>query len=434
MKVVHIAYSFGRESAASRLILGLGSQGVEVSAIAEHGRGVNFELYSLRRSLWRKGIRKFFPALENVLGNMLEKVFFRSYPSRDTSLPWSPGVSKVSLTSRQLEDIRCDIAHIHWISNGFPGLKSLHRLNVPIVWTFHDVWPITAGCHCDLGCKKWLSGCLACPQLGNPALGIDWAHRIFLRKLKRIAKIKNLEIIAPSAWLGDMVEKSPMFAGRKVHVIHNCIDLKAFKPWEKLKARELLGLDPTKKIVIFGASGGHLVAYKGFDLLVDALNLFYARLRREGKNASAYQLLVFGSSQAVEVNLPFDLVSVGVIDDDVHMRALYSAADVLVAPSRQDNFPNILVEAMACGLPVVAFSIGGITEIVEHRRNGYLAKPFSVEDLCEGIGYIIDDLDRSDSLRQSARAWAEKNVSYSSVCEKHEAVYRSVIEKGRRTS
>jgi glycosyltransferase involved in cell wall biosynthesis len=127
--------------------------------------------------------------------------------------------------------------------------------------------------------------------------------------------------------------------------------------------------------------------------------------------------------------LPFAVDYLGWIDDDLHLRLVYNAADLLVGPSLQDNFPNVFVEAMACGLPAVGFDVGGIPEIVKHGERGYIAKARDTVDLCDGIQYVLQDIDASDRMSKNARAWAEAHVSQESVARMHMAVYRDAVDR-----
>src|SRR5690606_25458245 len=135
----------------------------------------------------------------------------------------------------------------------------------------HDVWVLTGACHCNLGCDGWLSGCKQCPQLGAGPMGIDLAHQLWMRKRRAYRAIDGLALVTPSRWLGDMARRSPMFVGRRVEVIPNCIDLNVFRPADKGLARQELGLPQNKKVVLFGAVNATSSSYKGYSLLVRAL-------------------------------------------------------------------------------------------------------------------------------------------------------------------
>ena len=202
-----------------------------------------------------------------------------------------------------------------------------------------------------------------------------------------------------------------------VSVIHNPIDTEKWKPIDRAFARDLLGLPQEAILLLFGAAGGGQDPRKGFDLLRDAL----ARLT---KNFSGLELLVFG--QGPPKNPPdhgFPVHYAGHLHDDLSLRVMYSAADAFVLPSRQDNLPNTGVEAMACGTPIIAFETCGLSDLVQHKETGWLARPFDTEDLAAGIRWVLSNAERHCDMRDLSRRTAVAKFSYPIISKKYKELY-----------
>ena len=230
-----------------------------------------------------------------------------------------------------------------------------------------------------------------------------------------------MHIISPSTWLADCVRESALMRDWPVTVVPNPIDADRWKPIEQALARSLLGLPADVPLLLFGAMGGGRDSRKGFDLLLEAL----AHLRADREDL---QLVVFGQlAPRQPADLGFPIHYTGHLHDDLSLRALYSAADLLVIPSRQDNLPNTGVEAHACGTPVVAFNAGGLPDIVEHQRTGYLAHAFDTEDLAEGIRWVLV---KGQRLRDKSRQRAVQRFAYPAIAQQYRSVY-DVATRGR---
>jgi glycosyltransferase involved in cell wall biosynthesis len=230
-----------------------------------------------------------------------------------------------------------------------------------------------------------------------------------------------MHIVAPSHWLADCVRESLLMRDWPVTVIPNAIDTERWQPIVQKQARELLHLPPNVPLLLFGAIGGIQDSRKGFDLLQAAL--FNLRCQ-----IPELELLVFGQlSPLKHLDLGFPINYSGHLHDDVSLRLLYSAADVMVIPSRQDNLPNTGLEALACGTPVVAFNTGGLPDIVEHQKTGYLAKAFDTEDLALGIQWVLSGPDHCAKLSSNARKDAVSRFSYPIVAKAYMVLYKQIL-------
>lgn len=280
--------------------------------------------------------------------------------------PMAPGM--VSYTPEE-------ILHAHWIADGFVSLDRLRRVRNPLVVTLHDMWHFTGGCHYDAGCGGYRDGCGSCPML--PENRHELARRGFRAK-QRLASTKHPVVTSPSKWLADLARSSAIFSGMDVRVIPNVLDLDVFRPRSQAEARQVLGLPMEKKIIAFGALST-ADPRKGWRHLQAALG-------RLGADRSDLLALVMGhSAPAGADSLGMEVRWTGGLTSEQTIASNLAAADVFVAPSEQENYPNTIAEALSCGIPCVGFRIGGIPEMIEDGRTGALADPFSPESLAEAL-------------------------------------------------
>ena len=342
------------------------------------------------------------------------------YPKRsgaEWSNNWFPNdIGKV------FEFDRYDLLHLHWIGGGFLPMQTLAKVDLPIVWTLHDMWSFTGGCHYSGDCTRFDDACGNCPQLGSRTANALSARN--LRAKRRAYDKKKMHIVSPSNWLAAQARKSVLFCQLEVSVIPNGIDLTIFRPIDRTMARNLLGLPQDAQIVLFGAFGAGRDDRKGFPLLCSAI----AELARGGARMDNMLLVVFGSSEPRDPpQLGIPVRFLGKLSDDASLACLYSSADVMVLPSRQENLSLTVMEAMACGTPAVAFDIGGNSDLVDHLETGYLAKPFEPGDLAAGISWVLGDAARLTNLSEAARRKCERKYDLDVVCGQYEDVYRRAV-------
>jgi glycosyltransferase involved in cell wall biosynthesis len=335
------------------------------------------------------------------------------------SVQWLPD----RLLSR-IGSLSPDIVHLHWINAGFVRIETLAKLNRPLVWTLHDMWPFTGGCHYSGECDRYTKSCGACPQLQSERER-DLSRWVWRRKLDAWRDI-DLTVVSPSRWLADLAARSSLFSNTRIEIIPNGLDLQRYKPIDKKLAKQLLGLSPEKKALLFGAVGATGDRRKGFHLLQPALQ----KLAGLETWRDRLESVVFGSSTPADPpDFGFTTRYLGRLDDDISLALLYAAADVFVAPSIQDNLPNTVMEALACGTPCVAFNIGGMAELIDHRENGYLAEPFESEDFCRGIRWVLEKTHSTDRLARRAREKAEREFSLESWSRNYSILYESLLDR-----
>ncbi|BAZ44425.1 group 1 glycosyl transferase [Chondrocystis sp. NIES-4102] len=321
--------------------------------------------------------------------------------------------------TKQIEQLNPDLINLHWVCGGFVPIEALAKFKVPIVWTLHDMWAFTGGCHYSGNCDRYQQFCGCCPQLGSNHR-FDLSAWNWQRKAKAWKDL-NLTIVTPSNWLAQCAKNSSLFEDLPVKVIGYGIDPQLYQPHPTHLARKILNLPQDKKIILFGALNSTQDLRKGFSLLVKALQ----NLRQLQSNQEV-ELVIFGASEpANPVDFGYKTRYLGKLNDDITLSLVYAAADVFVAPSTQDNLPNTVLEALFCGTPCVAFNIGGMSDLIEHQQTGYLAKPLIPEDLAQGIGWVLLDEERSQQLRVNSRLKAIAQFSLKQQTQR----YLEVFEK-----
>jgi glycosyltransferase involved in cell wall biosynthesis len=319
--------------------------------------------------------------------------FAIAFPWLRRRIPFFPAYLPGNFIQR-VEKIKPDLIHLNWITGGFVRLESLAELDVPLVWTLHDMWAFTGGCHYAEECTRYTIACGACPILKSRNEH-DLSRWIFGRKMDTFSKMKDLTIIAPSHWLAACVRKSMLLGRFRVEVIPNSLDTGIFYPEDKASSRAHFGFAADRKIILFGALDATKNRLKGFTELSEALLHI--------PNKKDFELAVFGSAKQETTSLPgYSARYFGHITDDGELRKLYSGADVMLVPSIQEVFGQTATEAMACGTPVVSFGATGLLDIVRHKVNGYLAEPFNPKDLAAGIIWCLEDMDRNRQLSSTA--------------------------------
>ena len=319
-----------------------------------------------------------------------------------------------------LKKLDYDILHLHWINLRFFNIKKLRKINKPIVWTLHDSWAFTGVCHFFYNCDNYKDSCGKCPFLNsdNPN---DISHSIWLKKEKAYQSL-NLHIVTPSKWLESCVKNSSLLKKFDVSVIPNCLDTDIYKPLSKPEACDYWKLDPTKKKILFGAMNAIKDKNKGFDYLLAAISFL-----EKYTACNSLELVIFGSDKPMqEIKTLIPIHYLGCLLDEMEIVTAYNASDVMVVPSLSEVFGQTASESMACGIPVVAFNCSGIKEVVDHKITGYLADPYSAENLAEGIIWCLEN-NKNNTLSINARKKVLENYSMSKVGELYRDLYMKLI-------
>ncbi|WP_454966424.1 glycosyltransferase family 4 protein [Capnocytophaga leadbetteri] len=393
MKILHVNTTDiegGAARAAYRLHKALLKNGVESQMLVQKKISDDYTIQTVAKTK----IGKFL----NFLRPYIDSLPLRKYKNR-TKTPFSPAWVPFSKVVDRINEINPDIVHLHWICGGMIRIEDLSKIKQPIVWTMHDMWAFTGGEHIDEGQGHYLEECGNSKVL-NSHKEIDLSRIGWIRKNKTYQKLRNLIVISPSKWMYQEALKSSLLKKKTHYLFPNVLNTKIFKPLEKDKARELWNISQDKKIILFGSVKASSDPNKGYSFLREALAL----LKTENT-----EIIIFGCSNPKEEELiQYKINYVGHLYDDISLISLYSCADVMIVPSKQESFGQTASEAMACGTPVVAFDTTGLRDIIDHKINGYLAEPFNSEDLKNGIEWLLNN-ENYEILSKNAR---EKVVSH----------------------
>lgn len=403
--------SGGAAIAAYRLLRGLQQNGVQAQMLIQSKKNDDYSVIG-PETKWQK--------LFGMLKPTLDSIPVRFYKKRKKVI-FSPAIIPDNI-SKKVKNINPDIVHLHWIAEGFIKIESLDKMKKPIVWTLHDMWAFSGGCHYDEECGKYISNCGRCPVL-NSNKQKDLSYKIWKRKKKAWENL-DFTIITSSSWLGECAKKSSLFNKTRVEVIPCGIDLNRFKPIDKNIARNILHLPKDKKLILFGALSALSDKRKGYSLLKEALKKISSKENKD------IELVIFGSSRPKdEENLGFKTHYLGRLNDEISLALVYSASDTMIVPSIQDNLPNTIMESISCGTPVVAFDVGGIHDMIDHQKNGYLAILFDTTDLAHGIKWVLEDNIRWRKLSENARLTVVNKFDIIKVAKRYENLYKDILKK-----
>lgn len=419
MKILHLntyAGNGGAGKACLRLNKALQKHGVHSELAVNFLFIDNPDVHNLSKGFFFKWLT----AAAILLERFANKVFVKHLP-----IPFSIPLLGKDLSGRELLK-SADLIHIHWINHAFlrPGdIAKLAQLNKPVVWTFHDSNAFTGGCHVRYTCDHFENECGNCPVLRNSHRG-DLSHRIWAQKNKAYEKIQ-FSIVAPSRWMAESVYKSKLLSSRSIVNIPNTLDTEIFKPLSRAESRRTLGLSPDKFILMSGFMPSRNDLHKGTSYLIEGLEIFVRKYPMEKANM---ELVIFGNRDSSNLpDFPVKTTFLGTISDEARLAVCYSAADVFLAPSLEDNLPYTVLESLSCGTPVVAFTTGGIPDMVEHKVNGYLAAYRSSVDLAAGVSWIFNH-SNTELLRSDARNHVMTYFSEREVARRHIELYQSLLK------
>ena len=401
----------GAGVAATRLNRALQSAGIESELLVHRSKTEEENVQP-----WAATPRQEKEAWAYFIGERLSYLPYEADSS--VRFAFSPAQAGVDISEHPLVQ-RADIIHLHWINFGFLSFKSLKKLfalGKPVVWTLHDMWAFTGGCHYSRGCEKYLTQCQYCKYLSRPD-EYDIAFQQFETK-KSIYQDANLSLVSPSKWLNELVKNAVLTEKHRAITIPNCLDTEVFTPLHKIQVREQLNLPVDKKLILFAGANTQDVR-KGFAYFQDAMN----------RSDQDYEVLVFGKANPASfANLKAKVHYLGTISNQEDMVKAYNAADVIAVPSLEDNLPNTIMEAMACGTPAVGFNTGGIGDMIDHKQNGYLADFKSAASLAEGIDWVIEH-NQKGALSALARGKVLLNYTEEVVARKYNELYEKLLTK-----
>jgi len=320
-----------------------------------------------------------------------------------------------------------DIIHLHWVASMQTptDIQRLMTLGKPVVWTLHDLRPLTGGCHFPAGCTKFQDNCTSCPQLYSDPFGLPAAA---LKDQIDLINVTNLTVIAPSRWMAEQARLSISLRDKaRIEFIPNGINVDIFTPHSRADARAALGLAQEGTYILCGADHTE-EKRKGFESLARVLSVAIHDPRFI--NAGA-RLLWVGDPPTSHAYNGVPLIQLGRISHEKQMALVFAASDLFVLPSLEDNLPNMLLEALSCGTPVVAYSVGGVPEVIHDGVNGRLIPVADERMFAETLLCLVDDVEARRKMGQCARVMANDQYSALLQATRHIELYRDLIRVSR---
>lgn len=301
------------------------------------------------------------------------------------------------------------IIHLNWINNGLISIDQVSKIKNPIIWTLHDLWPVTGGCHVVGECRQFESSCENCPLFNQHFIEIA---KYLFKKKQRIFGLPNITLTVPSQWMLEMVKKSALGHNSQIEIIPNGIDPHMFK---RIKNKDILSkynISESKMTLLFGANDLLLDKNKGVDLLDEALKIL---------NVFDIELVLLGADNPGQYFKNINTVCIPKLEKYEDLIALYSSVSLVCVPSRVESFGLMALESLQCETPVVAFDFSGTKDIINHKVNGYLARSFDTEDFALGISYIIENIKKLDMETKN------ENFYIDNVANKFIKLYESLL-------
>lgn len=321
---------------------------------------------------------------------------------------WRVDIASYGVDITHTREFReADVVHLHWVNQGMLSMKQIGRImqsGKRVVWTMHDMWPCTAICHHAGTCTAFHTHCQHCQQLLRPSAK-DLSYKVFNQKSDLYSR-HRITFVACSQWLANQARHSKLLEGQRIVSIPNTYDATVFHPTDKTEARRHHRLPEKGRLLLFACQKVTNM-HKGLQYLLEALPML---------NDKSLGLVVVGQmAESVASGLPFTIHRMPYISNPADMAALYCAVDAFVTPSLEENLPNTIMEAMACGTPCVGFDTGGIPEMIIHQQDGYVARYRDASDLAAGISYVLDEHNHSRlsaaAVAHATAEWNEERVA-----------------------
>lgn len=352
---------------------------------------------------------RLYHRISSILAPLIDRFPLAFYGRNPNKAVWHPGWFQTLRPHQQRSIFNGDAFILYWICNGFLNIKTIAELlsfRKPIIWRLSDMWPFTGGCHYSGDCDRFMMTCGKCPQLKSNR-SYDLSRRIINNKIKYWPLNHNpyFTVVSPSKWLAKQAAKSNLFKRTNIQTIRTGVDTQLFKPASQSAARKILNLPQNKFLILFGSDRAATDKRKGGHLLKDLLHV----LRQQFKfSESSVEIVLFGTWQdSISEQLHYKVRALGRFQNDLSLPLVYSACDLFVSLSSEDNLPNTVIESLSCGTPCIAFRSGGIPEIIDHRENGYLSKCGDIRNMAAGVSWFLQ---KNSAQRQMHSDLARKKI------------------------
>jgi glycosyltransferase involved in cell wall biosynthesis len=413
MKILHISYSDlrgGASIAAFEIHKSLLSLGLNSSMLVQK-KFSDCDLVYSTKSL-----------LENIIADVKISINRKIVNFLKTDNKTSYSLALFSSTIiKKIKEINPDIIHLHWINNEILSLKGIYELgkNYKIIWTLHDMWPFCGSEHYTDSLRFILG--YKSNNRPNHEKGLDINRWTWDRKVKYLGN--KIHFISPSKWMFLQIRKSFLFKNNESYQISYPINHKIWFPFEKLYSRNFLSIPLDTNVVLFGSERGNGIERKGFSILYESLSKIDLK--------KMTRIIVFGGKAENEIrriNENLEIQFVGHIYDKLLLRVYYSASDICALPSTQEAFGLICAEASACCLPCIAFNNTGHSDIILHKKSGYLADYKDIFDFKNGLEWLLDDDKRLKEIGINARKNIIKNFDNQKIAIEHKKVYENLLK------
>ena len=403
----------GAAIAASRLMDSLNNNGIKAKMLVREKQTDRLSVVGLKKNGWR--IWQFI--WERI-------VIWKANHFKRHNL-FAVDIANTGTDITVLPEFKqAEIIHLHWINQGMLSLKDLRKILLsgkPVIWTMHDMWPCTGICHHARECDKYHQECQCCPYIYKGGGKKDISYQVFKTK-QELYKLAPITFITCSQWLKERASQSALLTNHSVINIPNPINTGLFKPRNKQEARERRALPTDKKLILFG-SAKITDKRKGIDYFIESCKILAEKYPEVVKE---WGVVVYGKeSEQLKPLVPFEVYPLNYISSEKELVDVYNAVDLFVTPSLEENLPNTIMEAMACGIPCVGFNVGGIPEMIDHLHNGYVADYKSAEDFANGIHWALSE-GEYPSLSEAACRKVVTSYSESAIAKKYIEVYNKI--------
>jgi glycosyltransferase involved in cell wall biosynthesis len=356
--------------------------------------------------------------LRRLLFRVKTEIRNRTLGNREGALTWNHECQRGDEPVKQLPD--ADLYNVHTVSNFFnySAFWPAITLKRPVVWTLHIMAAFTGGCGTSYGCERFQTQCGRCPMLHSTREN-DFSRGVWNGKQRIYSRIPapQLHLVCPSEWMKSQVSKSSLMGRFRATVIPNAVDTDSYAPRDRAFARETLGIPLDAKVLLFISQHSLSLKGKGFDLLLETL--------RQMDRPKKLYLLTLGPDCNFDVAIPHK--HLGHIFDDNILSLIYSAADLFVTPSLEDNLPNVVMESIACGTPVVGFAAGGIPELVRKNQTGEVVPLGDVRELRLAVEYLLKEDALRQELSRTCREAAIREYGLVLQAERYSELYKEML-------
>lgn len=405
----------GAAVAANRLLHALNDCGVEAKMLVKVKSSDDDRIISIGNSIYTRLLTKIRFVFERLMIFVANKLSKKNL--------FAVSIANTGIDISVLDAVKeADIIHIHWINQGFLSLSDINKLSSlgkPIIWTMHDMWPFTSVCHYAGECQEYQKKCEKCNMLNTSCL----VKRTFDHKFKLYSN-SNMTFVGCSNWISNLGKASSLIMDKPIFSVPNTIDIDIFKPIDKKEAKRKVGFDTHKTHILF-ISQKVTDERKGVMYFVEAMNIIKSNYPEKSKNI---EVVVLGkNSDQILSLIPFKTHAIGYVSDENKIIDIYNAIDVYVTPSMQDNLPNTIMEAMACGVPCVGFNIGGVPELINHGVTGFVAEPKNVDSLAEGIIFVLSE-NNYKKISDNCISKVVSEYSYAVIVSKYLEIYKNALK------